>query len=440
MSFQWYQAILPTYRRRAHVKVELDWLDVTDILKPYLISVRVMSKDWEAGPDYADIELDDRDAQLPIPPKGTPVRISMGWEGSGPQLPLGPHVKQIYQSVMGPDLPNYIKTELPWADSGYNATFVGMVTSVESGFSRRGGGRRLWIEAKTWDSAGKVKEPTLATTGTNDYDEQKTVKEHLETVLGNIGMTLFALGGAGDIKRPFWAADHESPMHAARRYANEAGLAMTIIGNNVFLLPRLSDSYYRMATVEAIWGVNLIAWRLKPFTGRAEWKGSDSHFFDRWEGLWKKVSQTITGQAPSDGGQATMGLPNAAPNEHVGEQFNNENSEEAYDGQGTGYVLINGEPAAVARGHVLIKGARPGVDGNWLIREAEHIYSRSNGYTTRLELKRPQLNASVYADYKTEWKKILSDIEKNIPVPKQEPGDLGELYWPPGLPQPPSDV
>lgn len=433
MAYQWQPAVLPALRRRAHLKVIINGVDVTNPLKPYLLTVRVLSK--MEGPDTCDIELDDRNAELPIPPRRSSVRVEMGWENSPPTLPLVPHVNRIYKMTTGRDLPGYIKNDLPWAGSGFQVVFSGgVITSVESGFSRRGGGRRLWIEAKTGDLTGKMKEPILSSSGTGEVGDLTSAQSFLSDMLGKAGMNVQILGGAQDMMRTFWAADNESPIHAAQRIANESGMAMKVLGNNVFLMPRDSWEGSAMPTVEAVWGVNLIAWRIKPFTGRPEWSGAKSRFFDNWAGLWKKVSGTIGGGggAPFNVADAVASMAGAAPNEHVGEQFNQANDNDSQDGRGTGYVIINGEPAAAARGFVVIQGARPGVDGRWGIREAEHYWSRGSGYTTRIDIRRPELDANVYEKYKDAWK----DIEAQgitLPIPADQ-------FWPPGLPLPPRDL
>ena len=63
-----------TFRYRAHCRITVNGLDVTDRLEPHLVSVRVI----DGSPFTAEIELDDRDARLPAPPPGAAVMIELG--------------------------------------------------------------------------------------------------------------------------------------------------------------------------------------------------------------------------------------------------------------------------------------------------------------------------------------------------------------------------
>src|SRR5688500_7587214 len=96
-------------RVRAYGKVEIAGRDGTNRCAPYLISG--VGLDKMVGIDEAKIELDDRDARLAIPPMDAPVRISFGWQNEG-----------LYR------------------------VFTGFVQEVECGFSRKGGGRRMWLD------------------------------------------------------------------------------------------------------------------------------------------------------------------------------------------------------------------------------------------------------------------------------------------------------
>jgi phage protein D len=54
--------------------------------------------------------------------------------------------------------------------------------------------------------------------------------------------------------------------------------------------------------------------------------------------------------------------------------------------QAGGWVVVDGEPRAQSQGTCEVAGIRPGVDGPWKIKQAEHQYSRSTGFTTRMDL------------------------------------------------------
>lgn len=400
MAQQYQNAVAPTYRRRALCQIYVAGRDVTSALDPHLISVQVLLRDF--GPDQANVELDDRDASLAIPQDKSPVKILLGWAGSGPELPLNRHVENVYRWLNPAKYAKGIpEEELPYRASGLQMVFIGQVTAVESGFARSGGGRRLWIECKSSSDKGTHKEPGLTTVGEGvpgDGDGGKDVSltEFLGKVMGNHGLSLVATG-IDDIKRKFWAQQNESPASLGQRLASEMGLGFKIIGNTAYITPREVLPNGEMApTVEAKWGVNLISWRIKPFSGRAQWQGAKQQFFDIWNGIWKSTQKGIGGDTPFGDAPAIAGLPGAAPNSQAGEQTNAGMAWDSEENRGTGWVIVNGEPAAQPKGSIVISGARPGVDGRYKISEAEHNYTRGGGYITRCNLKKPELIGEDY--------------------------------------------
>ncbi|WP_443749692.1 phage late control D family protein [Asticcacaulis solisilvae] len=72
---------------KAAWKVTLDGKDLTDKIKPRLISLTIREKRGDEA-DELDLTLNDSDQLLDIPPRGAKLRVFIGWEaGSG--LPLG---------------------------------------------------------------------------------------------------------------------------------------------------------------------------------------------------------------------------------------------------------------------------------------------------------------------------------------------------------------
>jgi hypothetical protein len=78
-------------------------------------------------------------------------------------------------------------------------------------------------------------------------------------------------------------------------------------------------------------------------------------------------------------------LPRPAPNQQVAQQ-QTQGAQQLTGYAGDGRILINGEPTARGgTGSVVVVGARPGVDGTYIIKTAEHVYSRQ-GYLTWLDV------------------------------------------------------
>src|SRR5665213_3614600 len=57
-------------RIRAYCRVFVYGVDITNNLDPHLLSVRII----DGAPPRAELEIDDRDGHLPIPPRGASVQ------------------------------------------------------------------------------------------------------------------------------------------------------------------------------------------------------------------------------------------------------------------------------------------------------------------------------------------------------------------------------
>jgi phage protein D len=424
-------------RRRAFCQIVIDNVDVTHEYEPHLISVVVI--DAQSQTDTCSIELDDRDGKLPIPEDNKPILVRLGWAGSGPS-------------------PNVVMArggggagELAWEGGGLKRVFWGGVSSVESGFARRGGGRRLWIEGTSGNLRDQGKEVMRKTWGDGD------LQDHLQRALGgeaasgglgtsgagtgsvsgsipSFGQTNQQKGGKGtpletvlreaakaagykleispllaQVTRDFW--HQNSSFHSfGEQLARELGGAFKIKGDTAYM-NSTNDGKNILGEdageIDATWGFNLISWRIKPFTTRPDYKKSKSNWYDLFEGAWKSVENNIGAQAPFGRGNAALSLPSPAPNRQVGEQLNGGSASDSAALRGTGWVVINGEPEAASLKLLKVVGARPGVDGQYKIKEAEHHYTRNGGYTTRCILDRPG---------------ALDGYEKQLPVPPMSAG------------------
>ncbi len=426
MSPQWVGAVAPVYRRRADVQVIVQGVDVTDRLRPFLLSVSVVDKRDEQ--DTCAIELDDRDAKMFLPYPGATVQVRMGWAGQGPRIPPAEGIEAATTAAT-----EALSTELPWKSSGLRMVFQGYVDSVESGFSRRGGGRRLWIDCKGYNAYSVTKEPVMDSWGagsTSDISESggenKTLREVLDDVAKKYGLSLDMTGAEklGETKRNFWFKN-ESLQHFVQRILAEVGGYAKLVGNKLIVREQ-TDTNRAPATIEAVWGINLISWRIKPYIGRPQWSQSKTNWFKILEHDFDNVKQTLGGALPYGFAQAIGSLPSMAPNQQTGEQFSQGFARSSRDNWAAGWCIINGEPTALAGNALLIRGARPGVDGRYLIREAEHIYTRQGGYTTRLDLMYPEPTAQYYKDMG--WEQPTSPYGPT--VQPRVPPEVTPWSWP----------
>lgn len=99
---------------------------------------------------------------------------------------------------------------------------------------------------------------------------------------------------------------------------------------------------------------------------------------------WNTLTKQFSRSAPWSAATSIFSLPAPAPNAAVAGQ-DNAGAEVASGLSNEGRIIINGEPYAHGNSYVYVQGARPGVDGLYLIKTAEHIYSRQ-GYVTWLDV------------------------------------------------------
>jgi hypothetical protein len=299
--------------------------------------------------------------------------------------------------------------------------FNGQVDTVESGAARSGGGgRRLWIEAKGADMKGDAKSPYTNSAGTGDQKQSwggsqfsspdlragstsnpstggssggssnasTSMISFLQKILPP-GFSLQPDAITSSIMRDFWFQGNESFYSILQRLANDVGFNFKVDGDNVV---KLFGETTSGTNIDAVWGVNLLAWRIKPFIGRPQFQAGRMTWFDAVNGRFWDVFQSIGGSLPFGRAGGIASLPAMAPNRQMGSQSANALGQDSRFERGQGWALINGEPLALADRYLNIIGARQGVDAQYWITEAQHSYLRSGGYTTRCELKQPEMS------------------------------------------------
>ena len=358
---------LEPLRRKAYCKVVVDGFDVTNNLMPFLLSVTIMDKIDVM--DEAVIEIDDRDARIPLPPIASSVSIELGWESEGTI-----------------------------------EVFSGVVADLLSTGSRKEGGRRLHVECTGVNMLGDIKSPQQMNWGEGAPPGQKegehvNVSKVFSEAMGKAGFSGQLGGKFSGIGRDYWAMMNESPMHFGQRLASELGGHFKMKnGNHAIIVETGFGVDAPTHEVFAAWEINLIRWHIYPFVTRSQYASTASQHFDTTQSLWDFTKQASSGGSPWNMASAANQLPHSAPNANVGGQQNDGESAAGDDKRGSGWVIINGEPMARANGRCTISGVRPGVDGLYHIMEADHIYSRE-GYTTRLELQRPVFTGDVGGIY-----------------------------------------
>jgi hypothetical protein len=144
---------------------------------------------------------------------------------------------------------------------------------------------------------------------------------------------------------------------------------------------------------------------------RTTWGGATQQYYDTQLAQWQKLAQQFGFKLPWNVAKSIFQLPVPAPNQQVGQQQNDGSDlTQGYIG-GLGRIVINGEPRAKYGGTVDLIGARPGVDGQYYIYAAEHMYSRQ-GYVTWLDVG-PVLSAQGTQNVGAQGYE-LTDIEQRL--------------------------
>ena len=343
-------------RLRAVCQIFVSGFEVTASTAPYLVSVRVMN--GAQLDDYnCEIQLDDRDGSLPLPGIGSPLQVLLGWVGESSAI-----------------------------------VFEGQVLDIEHGCSRSQGGRMLWIHGQGADWLGDLKTPMNRHWGEGAPPDQTMgsmiqAKTMLSDAFSAAGASLTIHPSLASIARDYWSQQNESAINFGRRFAQEHGALFRIINGNQAEITVTGENADGSAagTTNCVWGQNLISWRVRPMSSRPAWNNSNQHYYDTLKANWNWITKATGLGDPWGFASSAYHIPAPAPNAQVADQQNSGAADDIIGSQGPGRIMINGEPTALGNGYANLVGARPGVDGQYWIRVAEHIYSRQ-GYVTWLDV------------------------------------------------------
>jgi len=240
--------------RRAIYFISIDGQDVTSNFEPYLIRLQIRLTDGGES-DTCEISLDDSAGQLQMPRDDADIEV-----------------------------------RLQWSDGGGAVTFKGKTDEPESQGSR-GGGMIMNITARATDMKDKPKEKKAKHKDDASFDE--TAKEFGKLA----GLNVKVSGALAQKKRDYWAMQNESFMAWGTRIASELGATFKIRGKDAVFIPRNSNdsvSGQLLPTVQAIYGVNIIDWQIRPTQNRPRYNRSVVRWYDNKEAKWKEETVQIS--------------------------------------------------------------------------------------------------------------------------------------------------
>ena len=328
--------------RRALYFISIDGKDVTSNFEPYLIHLQIRLTDG-GDSDTCEISLDDSAGQLRMPRDDADIEV-----------------------------------RLQWSDSGGAVTFKGKTDEPESQGSR-GGGMFMNITARATDMKGKAKEKK--TKHKDDATFEAAAKEFGKLA----GLKVKVSGVLAQTKRDYWSIQNESFMSWGTRIASELGATFKIRGKEAVFVPRNTNdsaSGQKLPIVQAVYGENIIDWQIHPTQNRPRYNRSVVRWFDAKEAKWKQETVQISDETAR---VPLIDTRKFADKERARDRADS-NAREVERSKGGGQVTIDGEPAAQAQALCVVSGVRAGVDGNYMISEATHSFTRENGWTTILDL------------------------------------------------------
>ena len=334
----------------AAYRVLIGGRDVTSRWSPQLISLSVQRAAGQAS-DSFDGVLADPDGATFLPETGASVEVQIG----------------------------HSRESVGWVFSGF-------VNDVRHKGSMAG--RQISVTASSADQNSKIKAPGLRTA------HEKSFGDVAQEWGDKAGVNVTMIGNAGEALRPFWLQQHESFMGWGQRMARELGLTFKVIGDRAFFAPRnegMSATGKPLTTIIAEWGGNLLSWDITPIVARPQFSKVHGRYYDIQKAAYVEQPRDVNGidtEAHFRHMLTSAGEPHA-------EQSAGSASKESERDKGEGTVDIIGDHAAEPEAKCIVRGARPGIDGTYLIDSVSHTLSKGDGFTTSLKLKHPADGAGV---------------------------------------------
>lgn len=328
-------------------KVVIDGNDVTSRFAPLVEEITV-TKNSKRSAHSAEIKLADPDGSTFLPPDGAKMQISLGHE-----------------------------------DDGAAEVFDGTVNDVNSS-GAKGSGRQLKVSATSADQKGKVKQQALR------YKDKSTFKDVATEWGEKAGLKVQVIGSLASIERDYWIQQNESFQAWGQRMAEENGATFQIMGDRAIFSPRnegVSASGKPLTPVIATFGSggNMVSWSISPTIGRPQYEKVQTRYYDREDAKWKDETVEVRGADAKV--RLTDQMPAATKANASGKA--KAGSKKSEREKGSGSVEIVGDYAAEPEAPCFIVGARPGIDGEYIIDSVTHTVTKKDGFSTKLTIKKP---------------------------------------------------
>lgn len=331
--------------RRPLYRVEVNGVDYTSRFMPRVKGIEVSDQSGVTS-DSASIVLADVDGSIRLPGEGDSLRI-----------------------LLGDDV------------AGVGLTFSGFISDVTS-TGAKGGGRELNIRARGIDPKSDVR------SAQGKHIDASTFADVAKRFAGIAGIEgVVVAPELAEINRPYWSMQFESFLHWGQRISREIGGTFKMQdGKAIFALANSGKSAggAPLPTVQAVFGDNLLTWSISPVSSRARHGKVRARYYDEKRARWEEREVDVDPDSP---GVLTDRFT-------LRDRDSAERRAQALKGRverngGNGTVSILGTAMAKPEATLVLTGARSGIDGSYLIDGVQHRLTKSGGYVTTCDVRRP---------------------------------------------------
>lgn len=325
--------------------VSIDGRDATSAMNDRLRKITIDEREGDGG-DSASLDFDDVDAALTLPRAGARVRITL----AGLQK------------------------------------FDGWTEEPEWSLDR-GGGRTWTVHCTAHDGRGKVKDPQ------HWHLDGGTLEVFLNRAAKEAGLSAVRVAPAfAALVRPWWSPEGATFLQLGRRLSEELGGLFRLRGDVAVLAERgagrsASGAALPAVVFDASAGAGVRAIKAHPFSGPQSRSRAKATWFDRATGKYRSEEVEIT---PLDGAPASTARSRWPSDDadHASGRTKGRKTKADHD-KGGATVEHDLRVDVVVGAPARLTGTRPGVDGDYKIKSANHELDRAGGGRSRFELARP---------------------------------------------------
>ncbi len=144
---------------------------------------------------------------------------------------------------------------------------------------------------------------------------------------------------------------------------------------------------------------NLISWKISPLLTRPRFTEIRTRYYDRDKAKYVEKKVEVEGAAADPQAKADNLSTYTGAGEEDSDQLSTGSAMESDREKGAGEVKIDGNAAAHAEGTLKIIGARPGVDGDYIMDTVTHDLDAAKGWVTTIKVRRPDAKSDNRGGY-----------------------------------------